>query len=431
MRRPVASVFRLLAALLLAVLVAAPFAAGLKPLTAAAASNAVTVSSTVQVAFPSSITFKVHAQSDVSVVQLRLHYIVQRQNFASVVSEGWAQFTPGTTVDSQWFWDMRKAPLPPGAQVQYWWTALDAGGKTGQTDRAIVRFDDTRYKWQSITSAPITLYWYNGDASFANALMKAAQDGLKRIVNDVGAIPQRTVRIYVYAGPQDLQSAQLFPPQWQGGVTFGEFDVIAIGVSPDQSDYGLRVVPHELTHWVVGQATFNNYGAGLPTWLDEGLATYGESPQVNPTYAQALQNAIKSNRLISVRSLSSPFSAMASQAYISYGEANSIVTFLIQKYGKDKMVLLLKVFQQGSGYDDALKQVYGFDQDGLNTAWLQSLQVHTSIAGTPVTGTTVTGTPASATNIAWILIVIVGGLLAVLVTMLVVLRRRKSAGPVH
>jgi hypothetical protein len=31
------------------------------------------------------------------------------------------------------------------------------------------------------------------------------------------------------------------------------------------------------------------------------------------------------------------------------------------------------VFQKGSAYDDALKQVYGFDQDGLNTLWMQSI----------------------------------------------------------
>jgi hypothetical protein len=127
----------------------------------------------------------------------------------------------------------------------------------------------------------------------------------------------------------------------------------------------------------VGQVTFNDYGAGLPTWLDEGLATYGEG-QLNPQYQAALGQAINSGQLISVRSLSSPFSAIAEQAYISYGESNSIATFLIQKYGKDKMIQLLNVFHQGSTYDDALKQVYGFDQDGLDKIWRQSLGLKTT-----------------------------------------------------
>jgi hypothetical protein len=34
---------------------------------------------------------------------------------------------------------------------------------------------------------------------------------------------------------------------------------------------------------------------------------------------------------------------------------------------------LLNVFHQGASYDDALKQVYGFDQGGLDVLWRQSL----------------------------------------------------------
>jgi hypothetical protein len=222
------------------------------------------------------MVFNVKAQSDTNIVQLRLHYIVDRQNFTSVISEGWAQFSPAQTVQTQWLWDMRKASLPPGAQVEYWWTAKDAAGKTAETSRATVSFDDNRYKWQSITTAPVTLQWYSGSSQFASSLMSAAQEGLQRIATNTGAVPQGQVRVYIYASAQDLQGSMLFPQQWEGGVTFEGYNVIAIGVPTNQLAYGQRAVPHELTHWVVGQITCNNYGAGLPTWLDEGLATYGE-----------------------------------------------------------------------------------------------------------------------------------------------------------
>ncbi len=343
---------------------------------------AITLTSSVQIAFPLSMTFSINAQSDANVVDIRLHYTVRRQSAVKVVSEGWAQFTPAPTVSSQWVWDMRKSGLPPSAQVEYWWTARDAAGKTGQTEHATVSFDDNRHTWQSITTAPVTLYWYSGSRSFADTLMDAAQQGLSTIVGDVGAVPQGNVRIYIYASAADLQAAQLFAPTWEGGVTFASYDLIAIGVSTSQVSYGQRAVPHELTHWIVGQVTANPYGAGLPVWLDEGLATYGEG-SVNPQYQDALQFAISNNQLISVRSLSSPFSPNAQQALISYGESNSIVTFMIDKYGKDKMVQLLHVFQQGSGYDAALQQVYGFDQDGLDKLWRQSIGVATGLAETP------------------------------------------------
>ncbi len=334
--------------------------------------SGITLSTSVQISFPNSMTFNVTAQDDVSVTQLRLHYVVNMQNYANVVSESWAQFTPATSIKTQWVWDMRKSSLPPGTKVDYWWTAVDSAGKTAQTDRTTVSFDDDRYKWQSISNGPVTIFWYSGSQSFANSLMDAAQQGLQRIESDTGAIPQGSVRIFIYASAQDLQGAQLFAQPWEGGATFSGYNVIAIGVAPNQLSFGTRATSHELTHWVVGQITFNNYGAGLPTWLDEGLATYGEGT-VAPEYSSALSSAIRNNQLISVRSLSSPFSSDANQAYISYGESNSIATFMIKTYGKDKMRQLLEVFHQGSGYDDALKQVYGFDQDGLDKIWRQSI----------------------------------------------------------
>ena len=79
--------------------------------------------------------------------------------------------------------------------------------------------------------------------------------------------------------------------------------------------------------------------------------------------------AIAEGSLISVRSLSSPFSAYAEESVLSYAQSHSLVEFLIDNYGQGKMLELLKTFKQGSSYDRALEKVYGFDMDGLNTLW--------------------------------------------------------------
>lgn len=377
MRKTTAHVTRVLFYLMLVVAIILPFVAP-PPVSAA---SPITLDSSAQVAFPTSITFTVKAQSDSTIVSLRLHYIVERENLATVVSEAWAQFSPGRSVDTQWLWDVRKGGPPPGGRIEYWWTAENASGTKSETPHLKVSFEDSRYKWQSITTGVVNLLWYKGDRTFADALMAAAQQGLQRLNTDTGAVPQRQVSIYIYGSAQDMQGALQFPQEWTGGVAFSEFDIILIGVSPDILDWGKRAVAHELTHWITGQLTFNNYGAGLPVWLEEGLATYGEGP-MTPDNQARLATAIRDSKLISVRSLSSPFSADSEQALLSYAESDSIVAFLIQTFGRDKMTKLLDVFHQGSGYDDALEQVYGFDQDGLDTRWRQGIGV--KIAQAPV-----------------------------------------------
>ena len=70
--------------------------------------------------------------------------------------------------------------------------------------------------------------------------------------------------------------------------------------------------------------------------------------------------------------MASPFSATM-EAYLAYAQSYSIVKFLIDNYGQDKMFDLLNTFEQGSGYDEALEKVYGFNMDGLNVLWRESV----------------------------------------------------------
>jgi len=197
--------------------------------------------------------------------------------------------------------------------------------------------------------------------------MAAAQQAMARLAEDTGAYLEKPVKIYIYADSQDLRGAMIFPQEWTGGVAFTRFGTIAIGIAPNNLAWGKRAIAHELAHLVIHQMTLNPYG-DLPVWLDEGLAMYAEGP-MEPELVALLSEAAVENKLISVRSLSSPFSAHAEEAVLSYAQSYSLVDFLISAYGPDKMLELLNTFREGSSYDGALNRVYGFDMDGLNTLW--------------------------------------------------------------
>jgi hypothetical protein len=345
------------------------------PGTAQAAGGPAVLNSSVQVNFPGSITFNIAASSDVNITDIRLHYLVNRMEHVRVVSEVYLLFTPATRVTTQWVWDMRMTGgLPPGTSVDYWWTVTDAGGNKLETVPASLQVNDNRYKWNSLTQGAVTLYWYQGDSSFAAELMAAIQEALARLEQNTGAVIKEAVRFYIYANSSDLQGSMIFPQEWTGGVAFTTYSVIAIGIgtSRGEIDWGKSTVAHELTHLVIHQLTFNPYN-DLPTWLDEGLAMYNQGP-LDSQFTSALERARKQGGFISVRSLASPFSAYAEESVLSYAESHEIVQYLIDTYGQSKMFELLNTFAQGSGYDEALLKVYGFDMDGLNARWLGSFE---------------------------------------------------------
>jgi hypothetical protein len=355
----------------------------LSPSPVAAETGIAVIASDVDVDFPSRAVFTVQAESYVDIVDVRLRYQVDRMNYAEVVSEGWADFTPDTRIEANWVWDMTNAGLPPGSEVAYWWVIEDDDGNRIETSPEKMHFDDSRFTWHSLTSsvgdgAGMTLSWYTGGDSFARELMNTCEEGLARLTQDIGAYPERPIKIYIYASASDLRGAMVYSQEWTGGVAFTDFGIIAISIPPSQLEWGERALVHELTHLVVHQATFSPYGQ-LPLWLDEGLATYSEG-ELDPDLRSSLNRAISEGTLISVRSLCSPFSAYADKARLSYAQSYSLVEYLLDNYGQDRMLDLLTLFKQGNTYDEALTDVYGFDIAGLDGLWRATLTSRAVIA---------------------------------------------------
>ncbi|MFC1937835.1 peptidase MA family metallohydrolase [Chloroflexota bacterium] len=322
----------------------------------------------IQSDFPDQLTFKLSAESSVDITDIHLHYMVEQTSFARVTSEVYLEFEPDTQVDVEWTWEMKKiGGLPSGTAVVYWWTIEDADGAITETSLRRVQFDDTRYSWRDLTEGKITIYWYESDESFADELMTATQQALTRLKENTGAYLEEAIGIYIYDGAMDLRGAMIYPQEWMGGVAFPTYGTIALGIAPGDVAWGKRAIAHELTHLVVHQLTLNPYG-DIPTWLDEGLAMYNEGP-LEMSFVASLGMAVAQDELISVRSLSSPFSAFPGEAVLSYAQSHSLVEFLVNSYGQEKILLLLLTFKQGSGYDAALEKVYGFDMDSLDALW--------------------------------------------------------------
>jgi hypothetical protein len=143
--------------------------------------------------------------------------------------------------------------------------------------------------------------------------------------------------------------------------------------------WGEGTVAHELTHVVVHQLTYTCLGS-LPTWLDEGLATWVEG---NPRQ-DAFDAALESDTLHSLQSLSGGFPANTARACLAYAQSYHVVRYLLEEYGRDEMSRLLQAFSEGATVDRALAQVYGLDLLGLENAWRISLGLSPrEVAATP------------------------------------------------
>jgi len=178
---------------------------------------------------------------------------------------------------------------------------------------------------------------------------------------------ERKPKVFVYPNYEELRSAVLFTQEWTGALAFWDYNIILIPVRPGNLEWAKRTLAHEITHLFVREATFGPFG-DIPTWLNEGLAQYAEG-EMEKYHREALDDAIKEDKLISVKSLGSSFPADPDKASLAYAQSDSLVSYLVDTYGWAKMRELLATFKEGSTYDKALQEVYGFDTNGLEELW--------------------------------------------------------------
>jgi hypothetical protein len=343
--------------------------------TALASPPAIVTNNEIILEFPETATFRATLTEDLNITSVVLEYGNEQQTCGKVIAKAFPQFTPGKTVNAEWTWEMRQSgSLPPGATLWWRWRVTDANGKETISETRTATWLDDLHRWKTMNngdSQRVRLHWYEGDQIFADDLAKAAYNGLQFNETQSGLKADAPIDIYVYASTDELKEAILYEPSWTGGQAFPDQNIVILGISEADLDWGRDAIVHELTHVLVGHLTFSCLG-DVPTWLDEGLAVYSEGELDPPSQGQ-LEDAIRDDTLLSLRSLSGGFSEVSDKAYLSYSQSYSITKFLIETYGQQKMTALLLALRDGKTIDDALLQTYGFDIEGLEDAWRQSI----------------------------------------------------------
>ncbi len=340
----------------------------LLPTSAFAASPADVTNDRVTFDFPISATFSATITANAEIRSIVLEYGNEQQTCGDVVAKAFPQFTPGARVDAEWVWEMRQSgSLPPGAKLWWRWRVTDINGVETVSETKTATWLDDDHNWKTLDEGLINFHWYQGDEAFARDLMNAAQNGLKFNETESGLTAESPIDIYIYGNTNDLKDAILYEPSWTGGQAFPDQDIVILGISQTDLDWGRNSIVHELTHVLVGHLTFSCLG-DVPTWLNEGLAVYSEG-ELDPASQQQLDEAIQNDTLLSIRSLSAGFSEVSDKAYLSYSQSFSVVKFLVETYGQEKMTALLTSLRDGVTIDEALTNTYGFNVEGLEDEW--------------------------------------------------------------
>lgn len=321
--------------------------------------------------FPYFIRFRLTAAAaaDAKITSVNLRYGTNGRNCQNNGAIHTFEVEPRKQLFLTWDWSLADTGvLPPDTEYWWEWEIVDDAGQRLVTERQTQTVVDLRHNFETISRDGVTLRWIEGDLDFGRQLHTLSVTSLGYLAESLGVTITDEIFVTVYPDAAAVRGTIINVPEWTGGVAFPRYNSTVIGVAADDYIWANSVIPHELTHLVIGTLVFNCRGITLPVWLNEGLAVYGEGP-VEEADVAGLYRALENGTVPSLRSLADGFSAFGNRASMAYTQSGEVVHFLVNTYGSDQLRQLLTTVQGGQTIDTALLTVYGFDTDGLDSAW--------------------------------------------------------------
>lgn len=320
-------------------------------------SGAITVLSTNhQIDFPNGIEFIVEAQAEQEIVDVRLFYTFTASMRTVYLP---VRFTPGQRVRASY---RLQTFIPPGTPLEYHFLITDASGNSLTTDTVSLMYIDPRFKWNTTEAGFLKLFWHDLSPALVEGAVNTAMARLEEIVHLLGLEKIQTLTGVVYNSASEASTAFRTRSSQLGfeGLSFrGNRVFIAVQMTAP-------LIAHETTHLLLSEVT-DLPPPVVPSWLHEGLASYAE-PGTRPQRISQRENA----RLPLSRMTSLAVAQTSKDIKIFYEKSEGVVTFLVRNYDASCFRRFIGQLRLGKGVDAALQAVYGFDVDGLESAWLQA-----------------------------------------------------------
>ncbi|MBX3069860.1 MAG: hypothetical protein KF883_05115 [Thermomicrobiales bacterium] len=321
--------------------------------------------------FPTGLTMSLTGTTQEPVTQAAIRF---RIGSNPTFFETSTRFAATTELDLDLDIPFQYLGLPPGVEIEYEWRIRTASGQTVETSIQSAEWYDDRYDWQTWESEDVIVFAHGDDDALYEYTAEVAQQTVDtfQLMLDAPERPE-PIRIWLYNSGQELQGT-LFPNSrdWIGGASYAAFSLIAAVAPEGAENTMLRVVPHEVIHQILDDATRNPF-AYLPAWFDEGMAGWGQ-PVGTENMDGLVQVALDEDRLPTIRAMIGEWGSDSESARISYAASFSVVSFIFDTMGEEAILRLTHAYRAGLSHDEALFTALGKTAEELDSAWRASLR---------------------------------------------------------
>lgn len=262
-------------------------------------------------------------------------------------------------------WDAADRSVTPNTLVTYRWRATAAGAVTVSAAGQLLYDDDrTGFDWHTARYGDATVHWYGAAEDEARAFGRLSSSAARSAEELLGHSLAGPIDIFVYDTRDDFFGA-LGPGarEWTGAATFPPLRTIFMWLGGGSAAYLQTTLIHEVTHVVFHDATDNPFHAP-PRWFNEGLATWAEDHS-DQARRSTVTDAASGVGLLALDALADQFPIDAQGASLAYAEGDSMIQFIIDRFGDQAIAGIAEAWRNGAGDAEALEVGTGITEERL------------------------------------------------------------------
>ena len=229
-------------------------------------------------------------------------------------------------------------------------------------------------EWRRLFRGPVVLYCYEKDMRYGDRIISIVDQGLPALSERFGLSSSPEITIFVAPSQKvfdQITGGQI--PEW--GIAAAEPEQSLIFLKSPRiarPETNLKnAVLHELSHVLLSASSG---GYPIDRWFDEGLAmTCSEENRFLETLN--LARAVFSSDIIRLGEIDDVLTFRRQKAGLAYQESLSAVQFLIDRFGSDALVGIIREIGEHADMNEAMQSVIGMGFGEFEYNWYRAMKI--------------------------------------------------------
>lgn len=232
-----------------------------------------------------------------------------------------------------------------------------------------------QYQWKSISSDHFEVYFYTGLDSLAMRVLDLAEKANVMLSARMGHPLSHRVPLILYGSHNDFAETNVTPElidEGTGGFTEVLHNRVVLPFTGSYEDLR-HVVVHELTHAFMFDMFYGGSATAMlarqtfysvPLWFAEGMAEYF-SLGMESNAEMFLRDGVIEGYLPPL---------YVSGGYIVYKQGQSALSYLVDRYGEERLRDLMRRIRQTHNFDGAFQRSVGTSVEKFDMQWREWLK---------------------------------------------------------